>query len=116
MSRWVTWSDIFERIPLAVAVKIDLGRGFKSGNGETSWKAIEIIQERDFSGLDYSGNSREGKKRLDSGYLLNVEPIWFLWRLDMVDKREEQNMTDRLSFWATRRMKFAIKCDGEDWD
>lgn len=102
-SRWVTWSNIFERIPLAAVVKIDLGKGFKIRNGKSSWKSIKIIWERDFSDLDHSGNSGEGEKRLNSGYVLKVEPIWFSGRLDVVSSK--RSMTCGLLVWATGKMK-----------
>jgi hypothetical protein len=53
-------------------VKTDLDRGVKSGNRNTSGKA-EVIQERDFSGLNHGGISSGGKKRLDSGYHWNIK-------------------------------------------
>lgn len=51
-------------MPLAVVVKIGLGKGFKSRDRKTNRKATEIIQESDFSGFDHGGNSGEGKKIL----------------------------------------------------
>lgn len=51
-------------MPLAVVVKIGLGKGFKSRNRKIDRKATEIIQEHNFSGFDHCGNSGEGKKRL----------------------------------------------------
>ena len=68
---WHIWK-IFESMLLAIVVKTDLGREFKSGNRETCWKVIDIIQERHFGGLDHGINSREGKKKLDSGYFLKI--------------------------------------------
>lgn len=57
--RWEAdeWYDIFKWIPLAVVVKTE--RAVKTGNRKASWKAIEIVQERDFSGLDQGSTSRE---------------------------------------------------------
>lgn len=69
-----------------MVVKIDLVKGFKSRNRKTSGKPIEIIQEKDFNGLDHGGNNGVGKIRLDSRYLLKVEPVQFSGRLNVVSK------------------------------
>lgn len=69
-----------------MVVKTDLVKGFKSRNRKTSGKPIEMIQEKDFSGLDHSGNNEVGKIRLGSRYLLKVEPVWFSGRLNVVSK------------------------------
>lgn len=101
----MTRSAIFERTPLAVVVKIDLGKWFKSRNRKTNGKAIEIIQERDFSGFDHGGNSGESKKKLGFGYLLKVEPIWFSRRLNVVSKK--RSMTYGFLVWTTGKMKLS---------
>lgn len=88
---------------MAVVVKIDLGKKFKSGNRKKQLEAIEIIQERDASDFDHGGNSGKVKKILSSGYLLKVEPTWFSSRWNVVCKK--RSMAYGFSVWTIGRIK-----------